>query len=173
MSTNRIAESLTWLGGGEWRELGERHERSSHVIAGVVVLLGAALAWLVSTLAVAEARHMPMAVVVPLTLVFGLLVGSVSRAIASGPTPGWSGIVGRAFVAIAVGVVVGELAAVVLFSGSIGRLLDERATQRRLHARRRAGFGRARPRPAGTLRTRRRGGRRQPPARRGPRRRAL
>ena len=152
MSTNRIAESLTWLGGGEWRELGERHERSTHVIAGVVVLLGAALAWLVSTLAVAEARHMPMAVVVPLTLVFGLLVGSVSRAIASGPTPGWSGIVGRAFVAIAVGVVVGELAAVVLFSGSIGR---------------------ARPRPAGTLRTRRRGGRRQPPARRGPRRRAL
>ena len=127
MSTNRIAESLTWLGGGEWRELGERHERSTHVIAGVVVLLGAALAWLVSTLAVAEARHMPMAVVVPLTLVFGLLVGAVSRAIASGPTPGWSGIVGRAFVAIAVGVVVGELAAVVLFSGSIGRLLDERA----------------------------------------------
>ena len=152
MSTNRIAESLTWLGGGEWRQLGERHERSTHVIAGVVVLLGAALAWLVSTLAVAEARHMPMAVVVPLTLVFGLLVGAVSRAIASGPTPGWSGIVGRAFVAIAVGVVVGELAAVVLFSGSIGR---------------------ARPRPAGTLRTRRRGGRRQPPARRGPRRRAL
>ena len=129
MSTNRIAESLTWLGGGEWRELGERHERSTHVIAGVVVLLGAALAWLVSTLAVAEARHMPMAVVVPLTLVFGLLVGAVSRAIASGPTPGWSGIVGRAFVAIAVGVVVGELAAVVLFSGSIGRLLDERAAR--------------------------------------------
>ena len=72
---------------------------------------------------------MPVAVVVPLALVFGLLVGAVSRAIASGPTPGWSGIVGRAFVAIAVGVVVGELAAVVLFSGSIGRLLDERAAR--------------------------------------------
>jgi len=129
LSTNRIAESLTWLGGGEWRELGERHERSTHVIAGVVVLLGAALAWLVSALAVAEARHMPVAVVVPLALVFGLLVGAVSRAIASGPTPGRSGIVGRAFVAIAVGGVVGELAAVVLFSGSIGRLLDERAAR--------------------------------------------
>jgi len=99
------------------------------VIAGVVVLLGAALAWLVSALAVAEARHMPVAVVVPLALVFGLLVGAVSRAIASGPTPGRSGIVGRAFVAIAVGGVVGELAAVVLFSGSIGRLLDERAAR--------------------------------------------
>ena len=42
MSANRIAQSLTWLGGGEWRELGERHERSTHVIVGVVVLLGAA-----------------------------------------------------------------------------------------------------------------------------------
>jgi len=44
MSANRIAETLTWLGGGEWRELGERHERSMHVTVGVVVLLGAVLA---------------------------------------------------------------------------------------------------------------------------------
>ena len=57
MSANRIAQSLTWLGGGEWRELGERHERSTHVIAGVVVLLGAALAWLFSTLAITETMH--------------------------------------------------------------------------------------------------------------------
>ena len=46
MSANRIGETLTWLGGGEWRDLGQRHERSTHVIAGVVVLLAAALAWL-------------------------------------------------------------------------------------------------------------------------------
>ncbi len=129
MSANRIAETLTWLGGGEWRELGERHERSTHVTAGVVVLLGAALAWLVSTLAIAEATHVPMAIIVPLTLVFGLLVGAVTRAIASGPTRGWSGVVGRAAVAVAVGAVLGELAAVVLFSGSIDRLLDERAAR--------------------------------------------
>jgi Domain of unknown function (DUF4407) len=129
MSANRIAHTLTWLGGGEWRELGERHERSTHVIAGVVVLLGAALAWLVATLAVTEATRVPVAVVVPLTLVFGLLVGAVSRAIASGPAHGWSGIVGRAAVAMAVGVVVGELAAVVVFSGSIDRVLDERAAR--------------------------------------------
>ncbi len=129
MSANRIAQSLTWLGGGEWRELGERHERSTHVIAGVVVLLGATLAWLVSALAISEATHAPMAVIVPLTLVFGILVGAVSRAIASGPTRGWSGIVGRAAVAIAVGAIVGELATVVLFSSSIDRLLDERAAR--------------------------------------------
>jgi hypothetical protein len=129
MSANRIAETLSWLGGGEWRELDERHERSTHVIAGVVVLLGAALAWLVATLAITEATHVSIAVIVPLTLVFGLLVGAVSRGIAGGPARGRSGIVGRAGVAIAVGVVVGELAAVVVFSGRIDRILDERAAR--------------------------------------------
>ena len=129
VSANRIAEALTWLGGGERRELGERHERSTHVIAGIVVLLGTALAWLVATLAITEATNVPIAVVVPFTLVFGLLVGAVSRAIASGPTRGWSSIAGRAAVAVVVGVVLGELAAVVLFSGPIERVLDERAAR--------------------------------------------
>jgi hypothetical protein len=129
VSANRIAQSLTWLGGGEWRELGERHERSTHVIAGVVVLLGAALTWLVSALAITGATHAPMALTVSLTFASGLLVGAIARAIASGPTHGWSGVAGRAAVAVAVGAVVGELAAVVLFSGSIDRLLDERAAR--------------------------------------------
>ena len=129
MSANRIAQSLTWLGGGEWRELGERHERSTHVIAGVVVLLGAALAWLFSALAITEATHAPAAVIVSLTLAFGVLIGAIARAIASGPTRGWPGFVGRAAVGVAVGAVVGELAAVVLFSGTIDRLLDERAAR--------------------------------------------
>src|SRR4051812_34073241 len=103
MSAKRIAQSLTWLGG--------------------------ALAWLVSALAITAATHVPLPVVVPLTFLFGLLVGAVSHAIATGPTRGRSGIVGRAVVAIAVGAVVGELAAVVLLSGSIDRLLDERAAR--------------------------------------------
>jgi hypothetical protein len=129
MSANRIAQSLTWLGGGEWRELDERHERSTHVIAGVVVLLGAALAWLFSALAITEATHAPAAVIVPLTLAFGVLIGAIARAIASGPTRGWPGFVGPVAVGIAVSAVVGELAAVVLFSGSIDRLLDERTAR--------------------------------------------
>jgi hypothetical protein len=129
MSNNKIAGVLAWLGGGEWRELGERDERSAHVIAGVVVLLGAALAWLVATLAVAESTEWSTAAILPLTFVFGLLVGAVSRAIAGGPRRGWTGVAGRAVVGLAVGVVVGELAAVVLFSGSIDRLLDERAAR--------------------------------------------
>jgi hypothetical protein len=87
----------------------------------------AALAWLVATLAMAEATDVSMAVIVPLTLLFGLLVGAVSRAIASGPTRGWPSVLGRAAVAVAVGAVVGELAAVAIFSGPIDRVLDERA----------------------------------------------
>jgi hypothetical protein len=129
VSANRIAQSLTWLGGGEWRELGERHERSTHVIVGVVVLLGAALTWLVSALAITGATHAPLPLTVPLTFASGLLVGAIARAIASGPTRGWWGVAGRAAVAVVVGAVVGELAAVVLFSGSIDRLLDERAAR--------------------------------------------
>jgi hypothetical protein len=100
---------------------------SANRIAQLLSVLGAALAWLVSTLVIADATHASMAVIVPLTLLFGLLVGAVSWAVASGPTRGWSGVVGRGAVAVAVGAVVGELAAVMLFSGSIDRLLDERA----------------------------------------------
>jgi hypothetical protein len=129
-STGSRTEALfTWLGGGEWGELDERHERSTHVLAGVVVLLGAALASVVATLAVAGSTRWPMAAIVPLTLVFGVMVGAVSRAIVSGPTRGWPGVVGRAAVATTVGVVVGELAAVVLFSGSIDRRLDDQAAR--------------------------------------------
>jgi hypothetical protein len=70
-----------------------------------------------------------IAVIVLLTLVIGLLVGAVSRAIARGPIPRRSGVVGRAAVAVAVAVVVGELASVAIFSGSIDRRLDERAAR--------------------------------------------
>jgi Domain of unknown function (DUF4407) len=122
-----IAGLLTWLGGGNWRELAERHERSSHAVSGALVLVGAMLAWLVAALVVSESARWSMLAVVPLTLVFGLLVGAVTRSIAGGPDRGWPGIAGRAAVAIAVGVVVGEVAALVVFSGSIEHRLDERA----------------------------------------------
>nr|WP_310766347.1 DUF4407 domain-containing protein [Mycobacterium sp. Z3061] len=124
----RIEALLTWLGGGHARELAERHERSTHAVAGAVVVLGALLAWLVAALAVRPAvASAPVWAVVTATLVFGLLVGAVTRAIAGVPARGRSGIAGRAAVAVALGVVVGELAALVLFSGSVDRRLDERA----------------------------------------------
>ena len=116
----------TWTGAKESRErreLDEQHERSAHAVAGVVVILNAALAWLVTTVAVLEATRWPVLAVVPFTLVFGVLVGAITRGIASGPISGLRAVVGRGLVAVAVGVVVGESAALAVFSGSIDRQL--------------------------------------------------
>jgi hypothetical protein len=124
---SRVEGPLTWLGGGHWRELGERHERSTHAVAGAVVLLGAALAWLVAGLAVGDSARWSPAAVAAVTLVFGLLVGAVLRGTAAGPDRGRPGTAGRAAVAVALGVVVGELAALVVFSSAIDHQLDERA----------------------------------------------
>src|SRR5271165_1029176 len=126
---SRVEAVLTWLGGGDRRELAERHERSSHAIAGVVVLLDATLAWLVAALAVAGSTHWPTPAVLAITLVFGILVGAVTRATAAGPARGWPSIGGRGAVGVAVGVVVGQLAALVVLSGSIDRRLDEQAAR--------------------------------------------
>ncbi len=113
----------------ERRELDEGHERSAHAVAGVVVILNAALAWLVTTLAVLEASRWPVLAIMPFTLVFGLLVGAITRGIASGPMRGLRGIVGRGLVAVAVGVIVGEFAALAVFSGSIDRHLELQAAR--------------------------------------------
>ncbi|WP_157011508.1 DUF4407 domain-containing protein, partial [Mycobacterium celatum] len=118
----RLAALLTWLGGGHRDELGERHERSAHAVAGVVVLLNAVLSWLVATIAAAESTRWPVLALLPMTLVFGVLVGVLSRAVASGAAR--AGLIGRAAVAVAVGAVVGELAALVVFAGSVDRRLD-------------------------------------------------
>ncbi|ORV87510.1 hypothetical protein AWC11_01165 [Mycobacterium interjectum] len=124
---SRIEGPLTWLGGGHWGELGERHERSTHAVAGAVVLLGALLAALVAGVALGEAARWPMLAVVPVALVFGLLVGAVVRGTAGGPGGSRAGIAGRGAVAVAVGGVVGELAALVIFAGSIDDRLDQQA----------------------------------------------
>jgi len=124
LATSRAGGLLGWLGGGERAELGERHERSAHTVAGAVVLLGAGFAWIVASVAVSESGRWPVPAILPLTLLFGLLVGSVARATAGPPR---SSIAARAAVAVAVGVMVGELAALVVFSRSIDHHLDERA----------------------------------------------
>ncbi|SPM42713.1 membrane protein [Mycobacterium numidiamassiliense] len=128
-SAAALGRTLTWLGGGYWGELGERHERSSHAVGGAVVLVGAMLAWLVAALAVSESARWSMLAVVPLTLVFGLLVGAVTRGMASGSYSSRASTAGRAAVAVAVGVLVGEIAALVVFSGPVDRRLDEQASR--------------------------------------------
>lgn len=121
------AQLLTWLGGGDWHGLREGQERSAHAVAGAVVLFGAALAWLVAGVAVHQSAHWPLLAVVPVTLAFGLLIGAVIRTTAIRPGGGRAGMAGRAAVGAAFGVVVGELAAIALLSGSIEHRLDERA----------------------------------------------
>jgi Domain of unknown function (DUF4407) len=132
-----IVAWLTWLGGGDRLELNERHERSTHAAAGVVVLVNVALTWLVTTLAVIPAVHSSAPVVVPFTLVFALLVGATARAIATGPTRGAAGrgVTAMAVVLVmALGGVVGEFAALALFSGSIDRVIQQQAARNAVSA---------------------------------------
>ena len=98
--------------------------------AGVAVLLGAALAWLVAALAVADSTAAPTTTVIAVTSVFAVLAAAVSWAISSRPTRSRAGLAGRAAVAVALGVVVGELAAVVLLSGTVDRSLRDQAAHR-------------------------------------------
>jgi len=128
---------LTWLGGGDRLELNERHERSTHAVAGVVVLVNVALTWLATTLAVIPAVHLSAPVVVPFTLVFALLVGAMARAIATGPTRGAAGRGATAMAVVlvmALGGVVGEFAALALFSGSIDRVIQQQAARNAVSA---------------------------------------
>jgi Domain of unknown function (DUF4407) len=126
---SRAGSGLVWLGGGDWHDAGDRQERSTYSIAGAVVLLGALLAWLVATLAVAGSTHWPVAAILPCTLLVGVLVGGVSRTVASGSPGGLPAIAGRAAVAVAAGVLIGELATLALLAGSIDGRLDEQAAR--------------------------------------------
>jgi Domain of unknown function (DUF4407) len=132
-----IVTWLTWLGGGDRLELNERHERSTHAVAGVVVLVNVVLTWLVTTLAVMPVVHMSAAVVVPFTLVFALLEGAMARAIATGPTRAAAGRGATAMAVVlvmALGGVVGEFAALALFSGSIDRVIQQQAARNAVSA---------------------------------------
>ncbi len=105
-----------------------REYRSFDLTTGVI-LLTAILAGVVGSLALAESTAWPLAVTIPAGLVIGILVGTVGRAVVSGAARGWRNISGRAAVAVAVGIVVGELAAIVVFSSSSQHVLDEQAAR--------------------------------------------
>jgi hypothetical protein len=132
-----IATWLTWLGGGDRLELHERHERSTHAVAGIVVLVNVVLTWLVTTLAVMPAVQVSAPVVVPFTLIFALLEGALARAIATGPTRGAAGGGATAMAVVlvmALGGVIGEFAALALFSGSIDRVIQQQAARNAVSA---------------------------------------
>ncbi|MFI6957331.1 DUF4407 domain-containing protein [Nocardia sp. NPDC050408] len=130
-----ITGLFTWLGGGLGREQGGTelyypHERADYAVTGAVVLLFAAVAGIVGTVALATADAMPLFAVVFVALVIALLAGAVARALATARPAGGPdrrGLVGRIAVAMLAGVLVAELASTVLFGGTIDRLLDEKA----------------------------------------------
>ncbi|WP_330251389.1 DUF4407 domain-containing protein [Nocardia sp. NBC_00565] len=124
-----------WLGGGLGREqsgteLDYPHERSGYAVTGAVVVLFATVAGVVTTLALAAAGNWPLFAIVLVALVIALLTGAVGRALATarpGSGPDRRGLAGRITVAVLAGVLIAELAATVLFGGTVDRLLDEKA----------------------------------------------
>ncbi len=125
---SRLGTILIWLGGGHGASTAAQ-ERSSYQVAGLLVVLGGLLAWLVATAAIVASTEWPVFGVLPFTLVFGLVVGAVARALASGTRRTIASIAGRVVVALFLGVVVGELAALSLFAGPIDRALDADAAR--------------------------------------------
>lgn len=123
---------LTWLGGAH-AGLSEKHEHTGYSVTGAVVALFATIAGVVTALA-AGAAHWPLVAVVAAALIATLLVGAVSRALATASTPGRdetrrirAEFAARVGVAAVVGIVLAELACTVLFGGSVDRVLDETA----------------------------------------------
>lgn len=125
---------LTWLGGGN-SHLTDRHEQSGYALTGAVVALFAAVAGGVTAIATGAAGWSLLAVVL-IAVVATLLVGAISRTLATAPPPARNEtrrrraeFGGRVAVALLAGVVVAELASTVLFGGTVDRLLNETATR--------------------------------------------
>ncbi|MFC9994493.1 DUF4407 domain-containing protein [Nocardia sp. NPDC127526] len=125
---------LTWLGGAHAR-LTDRHERGGYAVTGAVVAAFAVTAGVVTAVATGAADWSLFAVVA-VALIATLLVGAVSRALATGATPARdetrrarAEFAGRIGVAVVAGVLIAELACTVLFGGTVNRLLDETATR--------------------------------------------
>lgn len=127
---------LTWLGGAEAGRPDRReesvHEGSAYAVTGVIVLLFAVISGAVVTLA-GTAADRPSFVAVLAGIIAALLVGAVSRALATAPLSRHvDGRVraerfGRIAVAVLTGVIVAELASTVILGGSVARTLDDRA----------------------------------------------
>ncbi|WP_174185948.1 DUF4407 domain-containing protein [Nocardia barduliensis] len=119
---------FTWLGGGRNGGITDRHERAGYAVTGAVVLLSATISGVVGALAAQSAWPWPAAVAVG--IVVAALTGALARALATARPSGGPdrlGLIGRVALAVLAGGLIAELAAVVLFSGSVDRLLDEQA----------------------------------------------
>lgn len=121
----RTADVFLWLGGGSRLDIDENAERSAYQTAGCVVALNAVLAATVVSQLAAQTGASVLPTIV-LALVTGVLVGVLGRGLATATgSPDASSTrrgtteAERALVAILLGVVLGEAAAVVVFAGAV------------------------------------------------------
>lgn len=108
--------------------LDKTNSGSAHTV-GVTTAFTAILSGVVTCLALARSTNWSAPVTMTAGLAVGLLVGVVGRAVVTGPLRGWRNVGGRAAVAVAVGVVLGELAALVVFASGTQRALDDQAAR--------------------------------------------
>ncbi|MDR3663811.1 MAG: DUF4407 domain-containing protein, partial [Mycobacterium sp.] len=78
----------------------------NHAAVTILTWSGGVLAWLVVAAVAAPSTGWPVAVVLPVALIFGLLVVAAVRSTVSSAR----GFAGRAALAVAIGLLVGELA---------------------------------------------------------------
>lgn len=98
----------------------------NHPAVTALTWSGGVLAWAVAAAVAAPSTGLPLAVVLPVTLIFGaLVVVAIRSTVASA-----RGTAGRAALAVAIGLLVGELAAMTLFSNAITQRLDAEAAAR-------------------------------------------
>ncbi|GAA5115001.1 DUF4407 domain-containing protein [Haloechinothrix salitolerans] len=130
----RAGRLMVWFGGGHWRDLADRDERATYQLAGFLVLLNALMAWGVATAATLSVSSVHPLLAAAFTLPLGLLVGAFGRVLASRLTRtrrfGLGDVVGG-LVAVLIGLVVGELAALALFAGPVDRALNDKVDQAR------------------------------------------
>lgn len=118
----RAVAALTWLGGGTVDDL---EERSTAPLIGTLVLLGGVAAWSAATGAAAAATGWPPAVTLSATLMFAALVLAVIRSTVSSSRA----LPARIAVAVAVGIVLGELSAMAVFGNAVTDRLQQQAAQ--------------------------------------------
>ncbi|MGB8406273.1 MAG: DUF4407 domain-containing protein, partial [Mycobacterium sp.] len=115
--------TLTWFGGGT---VADPEGRSGTPFIGALVLLGGVVAWLIAAGVTVAATGWPVAVAFSAALIFAALVVLALRTTVSSTR----GMLGRIAVAVAVGLVVGELSSMLLFGGAITQHLERQALER-------------------------------------------
>lgn len=132
-----VTGMFVWLGGGQPAEPTDGYERTGYLVTGASVTVFALVAAGITLMTLGLSDGWPMPAAVAVALVVGFIAGLIGRALAGAAqtgrpdlpagAPNRPAVAGRIAVAALTGVLLAELAATVLFDGTIDRVLDERA----------------------------------------------